>query len=123
MINKVNQTVKFERIIFNGLQLDTSEKNRWLLTKKKDICSFEYAEKIGDKIKIACKKIKQHFEGLYSYPSNSTELDIYFCQELSYEKKIIIDFDLICFEMFAISSPNGMIFFPISNENPGRFLK
>lgn len=105
----------FRRITLNGVQIDSSDRNQWFLTKNLEICAFKYAEVFTDKkIIINCKKMKQTPQSFYEYPIKSNELEIFFVDDYSSFEDLIICQSNIHLKLFAMPSSKGLVFFPIS---------
>lgn len=105
----------FKKIVLKGLQLDTSERNQWFMTKDKQICSFEYATLIDRNPKIVCKKIDADLKSFFDVPMSSVELDIFWINDLNRTTFLVIDSDFIETKMFAIPSSEGNVFVKLIN--------
>lgn len=100
-----------------GIHFDISDRNKWFITKDKEIFSFIYAESVDGKIKIACKKIIDQLNSFFEVPINSKDLDIYYIENINYStRNSIIDHDFIQCKMFSVPHSNGFVFVPISNH-------
>lgn len=101
-------------IYFKNYKFDCSQRNRYLLTKNREICVICDIMCVNSKILIKAKTLKQQKRAYY-LPYASENLDIYECQH-SYSHEIIIELCNIKYKMFAIPSftnDNKMFFFPI----------
>lgn len=105
----------FKKIALNGVEIDSSKRNRWFLTKNREICEFKHAEiSTNEQIKISCKKIKKTPQSFYEYPIKSTELEIFFVDDYKSFENLIISPSMISSKLFAMPSSNGLVIFPIS---------
>lgn len=52
-----DKRIFFKRISINGLQFDSTKRNKWFLNTENKICLFQYAEKFNGKIIIIYKKL------------------------------------------------------------------
>lgn len=48
----------FNAISIKGIHFDKSEKNKWFMSRNKEIFSFIYTKFINGKIRVVCKKNK-----------------------------------------------------------------
>lgn len=89
-----------------GLRLDSSEKNRWILTKKKDIFKIERISEEKNVIVIhGAILLKEHQENLYHLPIESKNLCIYKSKLDSTPMTIALD-DMFC-KLYRIEMLNG----------------
>lgn len=113
---KLNGETIFKRFKFNGIQLNPPEKNKWFITKNKQICSFIYAKYIDEKPKIVCNTLNGNFEKKFDDPMNSIELNICWIKiHNNNTTDLIIDAESIEFKMFLVPFSDGSVFVPIIN--------
>lgn len=79
-----------------GVRLDSSEKNRWLLTKKHEIFKIDEILKDNDVVEIkGSVLVKKYQDNLYELPIASKNLFIYKCKLESTPSSITLD-DMFC---------------------------
>lgn len=109
--------IQFRQVIFKGLRFDVSEKNRWFVSANNEICCFEFAEIVNEKVNVVCQRISQPYENFFNSPFDSSEIGIYFVRDEDCEKlNHRIDINLISSKIFAIPTTDGMAFFPLIND-------
>lgn len=107
----------FSAIVMKGIHFDKSERNKWFITKNKDIFSFINTQVIGGKNKVRCSKISEKLNSFFQFPLNSTDLDIYHVENIECEKKTsIIDLELIESKMFLLPLNTSFVFVPLNNH-------
>lgn len=96
-----------------GLRLDSSEKNRWLLTKKHEIFKIDSILKENNVTVIqGAKLVKKYQKNLYELPIESKSLFIYKSKLESTPMTIAID-DMFC-KLYRIEINDGnSAFFPL----------
>lgn len=96
----------FYRIEYKKFMLDGSVGNRWFLTKSGDVCQYDKAVLIGDKIKIRCRVYKQKFN-YFTNPLNSKFLNIFHCFDKDLSNYSDIEADCVESKMFMIRDDNN----------------
>lgn len=103
-------------LTLKDLRLDSSEKNRWILTKNNCVVKIKGFSQVDTKTKIhgaILKKKKQR--DLYDVPIMSSKLSI-FASKLDEEKDVTIDIDELHCKLFKIQvSSDEFAFFPLSH--------
>lgn len=113
----IDEQVFYQQIILKDLRFDTTERNKWFSTTKKEICSLRYAQEVNEQVKVTCGKINQPLGSFFDYPLSSMELDIYFANNfLNQTDQITIDVEDIGLKLFAIPFLDGYVFFSMSNN-------
>lgn len=105
-----------EILTLDNLRLDTSERNRWILTKDNCIFKIKGFSQVNDDIKIHGARIdKKQQKHLYDLPIQSSKLSI-FLTKLHKEKDAIINLDEIFCKAYKIQvSSDEFAFFPLSH--------
>lgn len=104
-------------LTLKDLRLDSSEKNRWILTK--DFCVFKINtfSQVDNKIQIHGSRIdKKTLKDLYDVPIKSSKLSIY-VSKLDKKEEATINLDEIYCKMFKIQvSTDDFALFPLSHS-------
>lgn len=108
---KMNQKVRSVKLA-DGFESAANAKNKWFLTKSKDIVEMKYASRLEDgKIYICGSKIKEK-KAFFTQPFTSTLIDIYCSFGSVYEPQLICCNEIEC-KMVSVKYNEQFIFLPL----------
>lgn len=102
----------YEPLLYNNMRIETSEKNKWLLTEDNDIAEFHKAKYVEGSLVVFGSRIIQK-KDFYESPLKSSLLRI---NASSGQKNVLQTYPLTSIQnkMFPMSSADGeLVFFPM----------
>lgn len=107
-----NEDNCYSKIIYCGYTLNTTPKNKYVLSKNKKIYEINKIVKSVEKVYLACQEYPEK-ENCYEYPIDSSRINIYKCKDIK-SNIVFISVEDLYRKLYSMHNKNEISFYPMN---------